>query len=200
MAAEDHSAVVGGSEGQEEGGAEQAQTPGEKVQKEVAETTPSGGTWLRENLSKLKKKKDRLSTQSGDSPAAAEQAKSSGEGGLGDFLAFEQEDETPKQTVFGGDFISFDDVSSETKKRKAEIEEPLEEPSSAPASQVKKAKSLAAFVDRRSPWSRGQKYQTNTGDATVDLHLEILDFVAFISPTKQEIKRRTTLVELFESI
>jgi len=55
-------------------------------------------------------------------------------------------------------------------------------------------------VNKRSPWSRGQAYHTGLPDRTVDLHLEILDFVNFIKPTKAEIKRRESLVDFMRQV
>ena len=54
----------------------------------------------------------------------------------------------------------------------------------------------AQEVDLRAPWARGRRYQSNKQDKTVNLHNEVLDFVAFIEPTKSEIKRRDALVDL----
>ena len=104
---------------------------------------------------------------------------------------------------FDGDFISFDNTAASSGGA-----HPDEHSSaSAPEGQGKKrnrgkqseekAESAAALqVDKRSPWARGRRYHSHEKDRTVDLHNEMLDFVAFIKPTKSEIKRRETLVDL----
>ncbi|KAJ1494308.1 hypothetical protein T484DRAFT_2560553 [Baffinella frigidus] len=62
-------------------------------------------------------------------------------------------------------------------------------------------RSTAGFeVNKKSPWSRGQAYNTRSSDKMVDLHMEILDFVSFIKPTKAEVKRRETLVDFMRQV
>jgi predicted nucleotidyltransferase len=104
---------------------------------------------------------------------------------------------------FDGDFISFDSTAAGSAR--AELDEgPRKTSQPSDGKKRKRGKqgegggeSAAALqVDKRSPWARGRRYQSHEKDRTVDLHNEMLDFVAFIKPTKSEIKRRETLVDL----
>jgi non-canonical poly(A) RNA polymerase PAPD5/7 len=108
---------------------------------------------------------------------------------------------------FGGEFISFDDPAPSARGG---------DPAAAAQEDAAGAKrkrggggggggghedSAAALeVDKRSPWARGRRYQSSHQDRTVDLHNEVLDFVEFIKPTRSEVKRRETLVDLCRSV
>jgi non-canonical poly(A) RNA polymerase PAPD5/7 len=113
---------------------------------------------------------------------------------------------------FGGDFISFDapPANAQAELRAAPASDPADEAEEGKKRKHGKAaadtdgghqESAASLeVDKRSPWARGRRYHSHTQDRTVDLHNEVLDFVAFIKPTKSEIKRRETLVDLCRAI
>jgi len=147
-----------------------------------------------------------IATSSADTAGAAHSIKKSLQ------AARERAAPRPQGEGFGGDFISFDDVPI-AKPRGIRPEEQDAEEDGAEGKKRKRAKKgrdeegggqeeseAALQVDKRSPWARGRRYHSNTQDKTVDLHNEVLDFVAFIKPTKGEIKRRETLVDLCRAI
>jgi len=147
-----------------------------------------------------------IATPSADTAGAAHSIKKSLQ------AARERAAPRPQGEGFGGDFISFDDVPI-AKPRGIRPEEQDAEEDGAEGKKRKRAKKgrdeegggqeeseAALQVDKRSPWARGRRYHSNTQDKTVDLHNEVLDFVAFIKPTKSEIKRRETLVDLCRAI
>jgi non-canonical poly(A) RNA polymerase PAPD5/7 len=100
------------------------------------------------------------------------------------------------------DFISFNDIEKSSSSKAGG------EPKSAESHDKKKqkvetpnaAENDSEVYNKKSPWSKGRKYQHSGRDRTVSLHHEICDFVEFIQPVRAEVKKRDELVAHLRAI